>query len=250
MVNHTAGHLLDGSTATSFTYTTQVRPLADPEAQRLALALLADEAIIAAPTDTVYGLMCRYDSPAAIARLYAAKDRPPAKAIPVLIGAAAQLEQLVITPLPPGAFALMGEFWPGPLTLVLPAQPRLPAVLTAGLPSVAVRMPAHPQLCALLVRSGPLAATSANRSGGPESHTAAEVLAQLAGRTPLVLADDQAPDREGDASALASTIVDLTGAGGPRLVRPGPIAGQVRASLAGLGLALDSPPAPGEMRAP
>jgi L-threonylcarbamoyladenylate synthase len=220
---------------------TQVRPLADPAAQRLALALLAEGEIIIAPTDTVYGVMCRYDSPAAIARLYAAKERPPEKAIPVLIGAIHQLNGLVQSQLPAGAAALMAHFWPGPLTLVLPAQPHLPSVLTAGLSSVAVRMPAHPALCALLTQTGPLAATSANRSGRPESHTADEALAQLAGRVPLILADED-EDTELEAGAqvtLPSTIVDLTGPAGPRLLRPGPIAQAVRACLAEVGLALE-----------
>ncbi|HXF62209.1 MAG TPA: Sua5/YciO/YrdC/YwlC family protein, partial [Caldilineaceae bacterium] len=111
------------------TVKTQVLPLSDPAAQATALALLAAEEIIVAPTDTVYGVMCRYDSPTAIARLYAAKDRPPVKAIPVLIGDAAQLERLVQWPLPPGAHELMARFWPGALTLVLPALPHLPDIL-------------------------------------------------------------------------------------------------------------------------
>jgi tRNA threonylcarbamoyl adenosine modification protein (Sua5/YciO/YrdC/YwlC family) len=214
---------------------TQVLPLHDPAAQTLALALLADEQIIVAPTDTVYGVMCRYDSPAAIARLYIAKDRPPQKAIPVLIGDPAQLGALVQMPLPPAAQALIAALWPGALTFVLAAQPHLPAVLTADQPTVAVRMPDHAGLRALIRRSGPLAATSANRSGAPDTHSAAEALAQLAGRVPLILADP-APDPHAPPATQPSTIVDLSVPARPRLLRAGSLDAAVHACLAPLGL--------------
>ncbi|MCC6167195.1 MAG: threonylcarbamoyl-AMP synthase [Caldilineaceae bacterium] len=220
---------------------TQVLPLDDPAAQTLALALLAGEQIVVAPTDTVYGVMCRYDSPAAIARLYVAKDRPPQKAIPVLIGDPAQLDALVQMPLPPAAHALIGALWPGALTLVLAAQPHLPAVLTAGQPTVAVRMPDHAGLRALIRRSGPLAATSANRSGGPDTRSAAEALGQLAGRVPLILADP-APPPGAPPATQPSTIVDLAGSARPRLLRAGALDDAVRAALAAAGLRLDTPP--------
>jgi L-threonylcarbamoyladenylate synthase len=198
-------------------YTTRILPLADPAAQQEALTLLAQDEIFAAPTDTVYGIFCRPDSPAAINRLYVAKARPPDKAIPVLIGDVAQLEQVARPPWSPLAEPLMASFWPGALTLVLPAQPHLPPILTAGQPTVAVRMPAHPSLCALLRQTGPLAATSANRSGGPDTHNAAEVLAQLAGAIPLVLMEDTTASRQ----SLPSTVVDLTDPTGPRILRTG-----------------------------
>ncbi|MCC6456328.1 MAG: threonylcarbamoyl-AMP synthase [Caldilineaceae bacterium] len=204
-------------------YTTRVLPLADPAAQQEAVALLAQEEIFAAPTDTVYGIFCRPDSPTAIARVYLAKARPPDKAIPVLIGDMAQLElvvqlvQMARSPWLPIADQLMANFWPGALTLVLPAEPYLPPILTAGQPTVAVRMPAHAALCALLRQTGPLAATSANRSSGPDTHTAAEVLAQLDGSIPLILQDD-APAVH---ASLSSTVVDLTHPTGPRILRAG-----------------------------
>lgn len=216
---------------------TQVLPFDDPAAQRLALTLLADEQIVVAPTDTVYGVMCAYDSPAAIARLYEAKDRPPEKAIPVLIGDPAQLDLLVQMPLPPAVQALIAALWPGALTLVLAARPHLPDILTAGQPSVAVRMPAHDQLCALIRRSGPLAATSANRSGGPNTRSAAEALAQLAGRVPLILADP-APAPGEPPATQPSTIVDLTDPAQPRQLRAGSLDDAVRACLAPFGLTL------------
>ena len=210
------------------TYTTRLLPLADPAAQAEALALLAQEEIFAAPTDTVYGIFARPDSPAAIERIYVAKGRPPEKAIPILIGDIAHLEQVARRPWSPLAERLIAAFWPGALTLVLPAQPHLPAILTAGQPTIAVRMPDHAALCALLQRTGPLAATSANRSGGPDTRSAGEVLAQLDGCLPLVLTDDTPTAHQ----TLPSTLVDLTNSEGPRILRPGPLYEQVRAHLA------------------
>lgn len=214
---------------------TRILPLADPDAQQEALTLLAQEEIFAAPTDTVYGIFARPDSPTAIQRIYLAKARPPDKAIPILIGDSAHLEQVARSPWSPLAEPLMASFWPGALTLVLPAQPHLPAILTAGQPTIAVRMPAHATLCALLRQTGPLAATSANRSGGPDTHSAAEVLAQLDGHIPLILSD---PILDNSSSAtpasLPSTLVDLTDPAGPRILRPGQLYEAVRLRLAEL----------------
>lgn len=209
-------------------YTTHIRSLADPAALDEALALLDDDQVIAAPTDTVYGVFCRPDRPAAIERLYIAKLRPPQKAIPILIGDADQVGDIAQPPLPPGAADLMADFWPGALTIVLPARSHLPAVLTAGQPTVAVRMPNHDLLRDLLRRSGPLAATSANRSGGPETHSADEVMTELGGRLPLILADPNPPATRN----LASTVIDLTGPE-PVILRPGPVAAAVLARLRG-----------------
>jgi L-threonylcarbamoyladenylate synthase len=212
-------------------YTTHILPLADPAAQQEALALLAQEEIFAAPTDTVYGIFARPDSPTAIERIYTAKARPPDKAIPILIGDGAHLQQVARPPWSPLAEPLMANFWPGALTLVLPAQPHLPAILTAGQATVAVRMPAHAALCALLRRTGPLAATSANRSGGEDNHSAAEVLAQLDGCLPLILSEDTPIAQE----SLPSTLVDLTNPEGPRILRPGLLHEAVSALLAEFG---------------
>ncbi len=209
---------------------TRTLPIQDPNAQATALALLTAQQIIAAPTDTVYGLMCRYDSAIAIELLYEAKQRPPQKAIPVLISDQAQLALVTLTSTSPLTQQLIEKFWPGPLTLVLPALATLPGILTAGQPTVAVRMPDHTMLRQLIARAGPLAATSANLSGGPDSTTVAQVLAQLGGRIPMLLADD-----ERERTALPSTIVDLTNRI-PRLLRPGPIADAVRAVLQTFGV--------------
>lgn len=212
------------------TYTTRVLPLADADARQEALSLLAKDEIFAAPTDTVYGIFARPDSPTAIERLYCAKARPPEKAIPILIGDIGNLAKVAKAPWSPLAAPLMANFWPGALTLVLPAQPHLPPILTAGSSTVAVRMPAHPALGALLYQTGPLAATSANRSGGADTHSAAEVLAQLDGYIPLILSEDErAPSQ-----SLPSTVVDLSDPTGPRILRPGQLHAEVSALLAEL----------------
>jgi L-threonylcarbamoyladenylate synthase len=208
---------------------TRVRFIRDDASLALALEVIHGEQVIAAPTDTVYGVMCRYDSSQAIERIYAAKDRPPQKAIPVLIADHAQLDLLIAGKAGATACLLMERFWPGALTLVLPARPDLPTILTAGQATIAVRMPAHDQLRALIRRAGPLAATSANLSGQPDTRSAQEVLAQLNGRIPLILADDVDADRR--KTMTPSTIVDLTTTP-PVLLRAGPLEADVRRSLA------------------
>jgi L-threonylcarbamoyladenylate synthase len=207
---------------------TPVASIHDPAARTLALDLLAAAQVIGAPTDTVYGLMCRFDSAAGIEQLYIVKDRPPHKAIPVLLADADQLAVIVAGGLSAQAQQLIDRFWPGPLTLILPALPTLLDILTAGQPTIGVRVPGHAELRSLLRTTGPLAATSANRSGAPDTATAAEVLAQFDGRIPLILADDEVIDRH--KPRVPSTIVDLTGTL-PRIVRPGPIADAVTAVL-------------------
>jgi L-threonylcarbamoyladenylate synthase len=211
---------------------TETLSITEPIARVRALALLNAHQIIAAPTDTVYGLMCRFNSAEAIERLYEAKDRSPEKAIPVLISDVEQLSLLARQPLPSVAHLLIDRFWPGPLTLVLPALPGLPANLTAGQTTVAVRLPDHDGLRRLIRQAGPLAATSANLSGQREARSAQEVLQQLVGRVPLLLIDDA--DGRSPGVAAPSTIVDLTSLSdmGPRILRPGPIAEAVEELLA------------------
>lgn len=181
--------------------------------------------MIAAPTDTVYGLVCRYDSSQAIETLYRAKERPPEKALPVLLGDESQTAQVVAGPLSALAQDLIARFWPGPLTLILPALPHLPPVLTAGGATVGVRIPNQPFLRALARQAGPLASSSANRSGGPECRTAGEVLAQLDGRIPLLVDAGASPHGQ------ASTVLDLSGPS-PRILREGPLGETIRELLA------------------
>lgn len=181
-----------------------------------AVGLLRGGELVAFPTDTVYGVGAVVWDRTAVARLYAAKLRVPDKAIPVLLADPADL-RLVARVVTPAARRVAERFWPGPLTIVLPAAPAVPAEVTAGGDSIAVRVPDHPLARALIRAAGaPLATTSANLSGGPSPVTAAEVAAQLAGRIGMILDGGRCP------GGTASTVVDLTGAA-PRIVRPGPI---------------------------
>ena len=181
-----------------------------------AAAALEQGAVIGVPTDTVYGLVCLYNDAAAIDRLFAAKERPSQKALPVLLGDAEQASAVVRSARQTAAQALIERYWPGPLTLVLPARSHLPPALTAAGETVGVRLPAHPFLRALARRVGPLASSSANRSGQPPCATAPAVLAQLDGRIPLLI--DAGPAL----LAQSSTVLDLSGPQ-PKLLREGPI---------------------------
>ena len=193
---------------------TLVLPAEAPGALERALEVLGGGGLIAFPTDTVYGLGARVDDAEAIARLFSAKGRSEQKAIPVLLGDAGDLER-VARDLPEAARVLAARFWPGPLTLVVPRRPELPGVLGPD-PSIGVRVPDHPVACRLLRAAGPLAVTSANRAGGPNARTAAEVTAQLGGRIELVLDGGEAP------GGRPSTVVDLAG-GGLHILRAGPL---------------------------
>ncbi len=211
---------------------TFVCPLEEPTALTIALQHLAANGAIVAPTDTVYGVMCRFDQPKAIDQLYAIKGRPPAKAIPVLIGDPDQLAQVTHLPLSAIAQTLIQHFWPGPLTIVVPALPTLPGVLTANQPTVGVRLPNHSWLRALIRQSGPLAATSANQSGAQEARTTTAVLAQLQGRVALVVADATL-DQQAQTQGVPSTVVaiDIDAQHGVQILRPGPLAAQIQQLL-------------------
>lgn len=193
---------------------TQILPGEDPQALELAVTLLDEGRLVAFPTDTVYGVAARVDSPEAIEGLYVAKGRDAAKAIAVLLGSPAALPR-VTGEVGPQAQRLAERFWPGPLTLVVPRRPDLPANLSAY-PTIGVRMPDHPVALALLNRTGPLAVTSANLSGGANTVTAQEVWDQLAGRIALILDGGRTP------GGAPSTVVDCTGPE-PVILRPGPI---------------------------
>jgi tRNA threonylcarbamoyl adenosine modification protein (Sua5/YciO/YrdC/YwlC family) len=185
-----------------------------PNALREAVSTLSRGGLVVFPTDTVYGVGCDLRSPAALARLYAAKERPLDMAIPVLISSPDQVHQ-VARDLPAAMAALADRFWPGGLTIILPRRCDLPSILTAGGDTIAVRLPDHALARALIgAAGGALAVTSANRSGRPAPQTAAEALADLDGRVDLVL--DGGTTREG----VASSIVDLS-VSPPRLLRRG-----------------------------
>ena len=174
------------------------------DARAEAIALLRAGAIVAIPTDTVYGIAADLALPDAIERLFAAKRRPPDKAVALLLADADQAGVLGIVG--PAARVLAARFWPGGMTLVLPRRPdaRLPDVLAAGAPTVGLRVPDHPAPRALAAELGPLPTTSANLSGQPDARDAAEIAALLGGAVALVI--DGGPIRGGP----ASTVVDCT----------------------------------------
>lgn len=204
------------------------RLTAEPAGIARAAELLREGRTVAVPTETVYGLAARADSEDAVAAIYRAKGRP---SFNPLIAHVASLEwagRLAL--LDDRALALARRFWPGPLTLVLPRRadaPVAPAV-TAGLDTIALRMPAHPALAALLAAVGaPLAAPSANRSGGVSPTTAEHVAASLGDRIAAIL--DGGPCIRG----IESTIVALRADGGWQVLRPGPIGESELAALLG-----------------
>jgi L-threonylcarbamoyladenylate synthase len=188
-------------------------PISEPASLDRALALLRAGEPIAFPTDTVYGVGAAALNAAAVARLYTVKRRPLTQAIPLLIADEADLP-LVADEVTPTARRL-ARLWPGALTLVVKAAPGLPSELLAGGATVAVRLPDHTWLRALMRALGmPLAATSANLHGGRDPRTAADVATQLGGVLPLVVDGGPTP------GPLPSTIVDCVG-DEPRLLRAG-----------------------------
>jgi L-threonylcarbamoyladenylate synthase len=188
-----------------------------PEAIEKAARLIAAGQPVAMPTETVYGLAADAGNGEAVARIYEAKGRPSFNPLIVHVRDLAQAAEIAV--FDEQARALAERHWPGPLTLVLPLREGAPiaSLVTAGLPSVAIRSPAHPAMQTLLEASGrPLAAPSANASGRISPTRAEHVLASLGGRIPLIV------DAGATAHGLESTILALTG-GSPRLLRPGPL---------------------------
>lgn len=174
--------------------------------------------LVAVPTETVYGLAARADSADAVAAIYRAKGRPDFNPLIVHVPDLTAAEALAV--LDDRARTLANSFWPGALTMVLPLREDalLAAAVTAGLPTVALRCPAHPAMRLLLAEAGlPLAAPSANRSGGVSPTTALHVAASLGDKVELVL------DGGACTAGIESTIVALRSDGGWQVLRPGPI---------------------------
>ncbi|MDH3968937.1 MAG: L-threonylcarbamoyladenylate synthase [Rhodospirillales bacterium] len=193
-----------------------MRP-ADEAALEAAAALLRAGGLVAFPTETVYGLGADATDDRAVAAIFEAKGRPRFNPLIVHLPEAAAGEGLAV--FDARARDLAARFWPGPLTLVLPRAPGCPVSLlcSAGLDSLALRVPGHPLAEALLRRCGrPLAAPSANRSGGISPTTAEHVAASLGERVPLILDGGSCP------LGLESTVLDLTGTP-PVLLRPGAV---------------------------
>ena len=214
-----------------------VRRLADGhEARTEAVRVLLGGGVIALPTDTVYGIAVALATPGGIERLFAAKSRPPDKAIALLLAGADQAPEIGV--MSAAATALAGAFWPGGLTLVVPRRldRPLPAALTGGadapgaVATVGLRVPNHAAPRALAAAVGPLPTTSANRSGEPEARNAGEIERLLGNALDLIL--DGGPSLGG----TASTVVDATGET-LRILREGAIpAAEIARSLESAGL--------------
>lgn len=199
---------------------------ADEAGIALAAERLRAGGLVAVPTETVYGLAARADSEAAVASIYRAKGRPDFNPLIVHVADMAQAERLAV--FDRRARVLADTFWPGPFTMVLPLadEAAIAPAVTAGLPTIALRMPAHPAMRAVLAQAGlPLAAPSANRSGGVSPTEAGHVAASLGTGIGMIL--DGGPCRDG----LESTIVALRDSGEWQLLRPGPI---TQAQITGL----------------
>tara|TARA_A100001391_G_scaffold136353_1_gene95018 strand:- start:34867 stop:35808 length:942 start_codon:yes stop_codon:yes gene_type:complete len=218
-----------------------------PDAEGIARAaeLLCAGDLVAVPTETVYGLAARADSAEAVAKIYRAKGRPDFNPLIVHVASLEQAERLAH--LDERAHLLAKAFWPGPLTMVLPARddsPITPAV-SAGLPTIAVRCPGHPVMARLLDVVGlPLAAPSANRSLGVSPTRPDHVRESLGDDCPPIL--DGGPCAMG----LESTIVALRADGGWSLLRPGPVEKGAVESIVGPQSASSGSKieAPGQMR--
>ena len=205
---------------------TQVLAFNDDAIAQAARLILGGEPV-AMPTETVYGLAADASNAAAVAKIYAAKGRPSFNPLIVHVAGLADAEELALFSDEARALAL--AHWPGPLTLVLPLRRGAPiaSLVTAGLETIGLRVPAHPAMQALLRACGrPLAAPSANASGSISPTRAEHVLASLGGRIPLII------DSGASECGLESTIIAATG--GPlRLLRPGPIAIDAEAGVGG-----------------
>ncbi len=170
--------------------------------------------LVAFPTETVYGLGANALSREAVSRIFVAKGRPQDNPLIVHVSRVESVEPLVKN-ICPKASELMHLFWPGPLTLLFPKSERVPDLVTAGLPNVAIRMPEHPIAQRLIDLAGvPLAAPSANVSGRPSPTTFHEVLSDLDGKVEYII------DGGGSGIGVESTVLDLSGPI-PRVLRPG-----------------------------
>jgi len=186
----------------------------DASVIRRAADLLRRGEVVVFPTETVYGLGADTLQPEALEKIFIAKGRPFSDPLIVHIAEYHALEELTGS-IPEPAHRLARAFWPGPLTLLLPRGPRVPRLVTAGMETVAIRMPAHPVAQALIQALGsPIAAPSANRFMHVSPTTAEHALADLGGRVPLIL--DGGPCQVG----VESTILDLSGEV-PTILRPG-----------------------------
>lgn len=188
---------------------------ADDEALEWVIGALEAGAVVAIPTDTVYGLAVRPGDPEALAALFTLKRRPAEVAVPVLVGHGDQVRDLAGS-LEPAAAQLAGHHWPGPLTLVVPRGPAFQADLggpPAGAQTVGIRWPNHALVESLCRRAGPLAVTSANLHGAPPATSASAVLDEFAAADGIAAAADgiAAVVDGGVCDGLPSTVLECRG---------------------------------------
>jgi L-threonylcarbamoyladenylate synthase len=184
------------------------------ESLQSAEKILKSGGVIAFPTDTVYGVGALVSNREAISRIYAVKGRGKEKALPVMISNPSELDQVARQPdIKVGR--MVEHFWPGPLTVVLQRHPALPTEISS-LETVGIRVPEYRFVLDLLAAVGPMAVTSANRSGDASPTSASQVLAGLGGRIDLLIDGGTTPGDQ------PSTVVDCTGEY-PRILRAGPI---------------------------
>jgi L-threonylcarbamoyladenylate synthase len=193
----------------------------------LAARMLSAGGLVAMPTETVYGLAADAENPDAVARVFRVKGRPSSHPLIVHLADVDQLDQGWAESVPPAAVILTQACWPGPLTVLVPAGPRVGPWVTGGRSTVGLRVPAHPLALAML-RSfgGGVAAPSANRFGGVSPTTADHVLADLDDEIDLILDGGPCP------VGVESTIVDCT-VDPPQVLRPGAITPEQVAALVG-----------------
>ena len=198
---------------------------ADERSVAEAAALIRSGELVGFPTETVYGLGADALNEQAVRAIFAAKGRPADN--PLIVHIAAWEELLPLCHPNKAAERLAEAFWPGPLTMILPKKDIVPTVVTAGLDSVAIRMPSHPVAHALIQESGcPIAAPSGNRSGRPSPTLASHMMEDMDGRIPMIL-DGGACD-----VGVESTVVSLTGPVAV-VLRPGGITPEMLAAVQG-----------------
>jgi L-threonylcarbamoyladenylate synthase len=200
--------------------------IATPENIALSARTILEGGLVAFPTETVYGLGANALDETAVQRIFTAKGRPTADPLIVHLGGLEQIEQAA-SAVPQVAQCLAEAFWPGPLTLVLPKQPRISHLVTSGLETVAVRVPNHPIALALLREAGtPIAAPSANRFGHISPTTAQHVWHDLNGRIEIILDGGSAP------LGVESTVLDVSTTP-PRILRPGGVTREMLETVIG-----------------
>ena len=186
------------------------------QAIRQAAEIISRGGVAAFPTDTVYGIGAHINSASAVKRIYVIKGREEIKPLQLLLASIQEIDRVAIE-IPDEARALAEAFLPGGLTIVLKKSPSVPGLVTAGLDTVAVRVPGHP-VCLELVKAvgAPIAATSANLSGRPSAIDAQEVRSQLGSQVDIIIDGGPAP------LGMDSTIIDLT-QNPPKLLREGAV---------------------------